>query len=219
MKIHLVQKRFDDHDPRPFLEEAVSEAADLVCFGELAGTGCLYETQAVDPLDAWLAKLKSYDIAVMLGLPLQSEDGLTNSYIYHDRGNTLVYNKINLFEPMNETSVYRPGSSPGLFDTKFGRLGVAICYDLRFPDLFVKLKENGAEMIFVPAAWPDVRIDQWRDLLVERARTLAIPVCGINSVGDDGRFKFGGCSMAVDRDGTILAQADELSETVLKIEI
>ena len=120
---------------------------------------------------------------------------------------------------MNETSVYSPGEIAAPFDTRFGRIGALICYDLRFPELFKKLASEGARIIFVPAAWPSVRISDWQELLVKRAIDNKIYIAGINAVGDDGRNIFGGSTMVVNPRGEIMAQADETSETFLEVEI
>ena len=139
--------------------------------------------------------------------------------MYYSGGHWQVYHKINLFEPMNEPKVYLPGDEPGVFDTVHGEVGAAICYDLRFPELFATLKERGAQVIFVPAAWPRVRIDDWRRLLIERAKENGLPVVGVNCVGDDGVNEFGGSSMAVDAAGNVLVQAEETGETHIEVEL
>ncbi len=71
----------------------------------------------------------------------------------------------------------------------------------------------------MPAAFPRVRISDWKDLLVQRAKENNIKIVGINAVGDDGRYEFGGTSIVVDSDGTILEQADETTETVIEVEL
>jgi len=139
--------------------------------------------------------------------------------MYYYDGQYQLYHKINLFGPMNEDKVYSPGTEPGIFDTKFGKFGVAICYDLRFPEIFENLKAAGAEIIFLPAAFPRVRIQDWKDLLVRRAKDNELKIVGINAVGDDGTYEFGGSSMVVDSDGTILEQADETTETILEVNL
>ncbi len=219
MKAHIVQKAINNSKLEPFLQRAQVAGAKLICFGELAGTGCLYESREVPSLDHWIELFSEYDLHVMVGLPLAQEGKLYNSYLYFHRGTVQVYQKINLFTPMNETNVFTPGTKPGIFKTDFGLIGVAICYDIRFNELFDNLKAGGAEMIFVPAAFPLVRIDAWKSLLSEHAVRLGLPVIGINTVGDDGMNEFGGNSMLVDSEGQIVALADDKTETVLELEL
>jgi len=219
MRALLVQKNIDDVDYERYLKQAESCGAGLVAFGELATTGCLYQPREVDSLDKMLATFARYNVRVLIGVPYADGDGLRDSCLYYEKGNYQVYNKINLFEPMNEPSVYLKGDRPGLFDTDFGRVGVAICYDLRFDNVFADLKSGGAGMFFVMAAWPRVRVDAWKQLLMQRAREHAVRVIGINSVGDDGTNIFGGTSLVVAADGSILAEADEITETVLEVEL
>ena len=219
MKTLLVQSDINNRDYRSLLEQAAAKSPDLVCLGELATSGCLYEGGEPADLNQITAHLATFDFATMIGLPLSGKNAMRNSYLYHHRGTTSIYNKINLFEPMNEHVVFTPGTTPGLFETDFGRIGVAICYDLRFPELFTELKRLGAEMIFVPAAFPRIRISDWRELLVSTAVDNNVWVMGINATGDDGKNEFGGTSMAVDPRGKIFVQADETHETILEINL
>ncbi|MEE8575688.1 MAG: nitrilase-related carbon-nitrogen hydrolase, partial [candidate division Zixibacteria bacterium] len=129
------------------------------------------------------------------------------------------YDKINLFEPMNEPQVYFPGDQPGIIDTQFGRFGVAICYDLRFPELFAQLAALNVQWIIVPAAFPKERISDWWCLLAERAREVGRHVIGVNAVGDDGVNLFGGTSMVCGPGGEIIVQADDSSEKIIDLEL
>ena len=219
MKVHLVQKDVNNRDLTSFLDRASRSGADVVCFGELATSGCLYQPREIEPLEHWLELFGQYDLHIMIGLPQHRGRSLVNSYVYYHAGDVQTYEKINLFPPMNEDRVYRPGTEPGVFDTDFGRIGVAICYDIRFVEVFDALKVSNVSRLVIPAAFPRVRIDDWRRLLVERAKQTGAPVFGINAVGDDGTYEFGGSSMVVAADGTVLEQADETSETVLEVEI
>ncbi|MEW6411857.1 MAG: nitrilase-related carbon-nitrogen hydrolase [Candidatus Zixiibacteriota bacterium] len=219
MKIRLIQKDIGNPDYRRFLDEAVGSHADIVCFPELTTSGCLYDGgQGVD-FEELARVLREYPFAVFIGFPRSHEGRLYNSYMYFHGGEYQIYDKINLFEPMNEASVYTPGSAPGLIQSVFGVLGVATCYDLRFPELFNRLAIRGAKMIFVPSAFPRVRVGDFKELIVQRAIENSIWVVGINAVGDDGVNEFGGSSMVADPDGQVLAQADETSETVLDVTI
>lgn len=219
MKLLLIQKDISDIAYLAHFDRAKSKNPDLVCLGELAVSGCLYDGGEGFSLQQIITSLADYGFAVMLGFPHRKEEGLFNSYIFCDDGQLDIYEKINLFEPMNETQAYVPGSQPKVFDSRFGRLGMAICYDLRFPELFEQLAKMGAETVFVPAAFPRVRIADWRELLVKRAVDNKINVIGINAVGSDDRYEFGGSSMVVSSSGEILAAADETSETILEVEL
>ena len=219
MQIQIIQKNINDTDYVRYLEAASKQPIDLVCFGELSTSGCFYKPRKVDSLETILMSLEKYHFGILLGFPYQTDQGLFNSCLYYKNGAYQIYNKIHLFELMNEHRLYQPGKQRGLFETDFGKIGVAICYDLRFSEIFSGLKESGATKVFVPAAFPRVRIDDWRQLLVERAKDNEICVVGINSVGNDGTHEFGGTSMVVDPQGRVLVQASEEHQEVLRIEL
>lgn len=222
MKLLIVQKNINESDYISILEDFKESGADIVVFGELAVSGCLYNGAGSNefPSQEELSKrLASYPFAVMLGFPRWENGRMYNSYMYTKNGQYQVYDKINLFEPMNETTHYQAGTTPTVFDTEFGRFGISICYDVRFPELYDSLKDDGAEYIFIPAAFPRVRIDAWRSLLVERAKQTGLTVVGINSVGDDGTNEFGGSSMVIGGNGKIIAQLDEINESIIEVEL
>ena len=219
MRARLIQKDINNPDFKGFLKDVSLKSTDIVCFGELATSGCLYTERSVPAFDELVESLSGIDYSIMIGFPKSGDNGLQNCYMYYHNGQYQLYHKINLFGPMNEDKVYTPGTEPGIFDTKFGKFGVAICYDLRFPKIFENLKSKGAEIIFLPAAFPRVRIHDWKDLLVRRAKDNKLKIVGINAVGDDGTYEFGGSSMVVDSDGTVLEQADETTETVIEVEL
>lgn len=219
MKLRFLQKDINNADWFGLLTKYDAPEVDLFCLGELATSGCLYQLRPFESLDNIIEKLAQFRSPLMLGLPRETESGRRNSFLYYENGRMQFYNKRNLFPPMNEDNVYMPGEKPGIFDTVAGRIGVAICYDLRFAEVFDDLKAGGAEMIFVPAAFPRVRVDDWRRLLAERAEQTGLPVIGINTVGDDGTNEFGGSTMMVQPNGEIVAQLDETSETYLDIEL
>ncbi|HOP06146.1 MAG TPA: nitrilase-related carbon-nitrogen hydrolase [candidate division Zixibacteria bacterium] len=215
----MVQKDIKDLDITGHLERAKGDNPDLVCFSELAATGCLYHRRPVTPLEKICETLSPFNFGVMLGLPVQEPGGFFNSYLFYERGKYRLYHKINLFPPFGEPQIYESGHRIGLFETATDRLGTAICYDLRFEDIFTRLAEAGARKIFVPAAFPIERIDDYRDLLIKRAVDFNVHIIGINAVGSDDKYQFGGNSMVVAPDGSILAEAGRGRPETLTVEI
>jgi omega-amidase len=218
MRLALVQKDVMDTDCGGWLER-VEQPVDLVCFAELATTGALYEKGAV-PDAMKVANLLARDgFGVVVGMPLEADGGLYNACVLVDGAGRYWYRKIHLFEPFNEPGVYRAGAGPGICDTRWGRLGLAICYDIRFEEIFGTMADRGVETVFVPSAFPRVRVGDFARLLVEYAGRLGMNMVGINAVGDDGRHEFGGRSMIVKAGGEVVAEGDETSEVIVYGEV
>lgn len=99
--------------------------------------------------------------------------------LFNDRGQRVArYDKIHLFdvrldsgEEYNESAAIEPGDTPVVADTPFGRLGLAVCYDLRFPELFRRLLDQGAELFAVPSAFT-VRTGRAHWEVLVRARAV-----------------------------------------------
>ena len=219
MRTIVVQKDINRTDLVPFLNAAREREADLVCFGELATSGCLTKADEVPPLPDLLTLLQGYPFRILTGIPLATPAGLYNTCLYCHGSDYRLYHKINLFPPFDEPDIFLPGREVGIWDTDMGLIGVAICYDIRFDDIFRKMKSLGVEMIVIPAAFPRVRIAGWRDLLRKRAKEAEVPVIGINAVGYDGRNEFGGCSAVVSSSGDVIVEADQISETLLEVDL
>ena len=128
------------------------------------------------------------------------------------------YDKIHLFdvdlptgESWRESAAYAPGSHVVLAETPAGRLGLSICYDLRFPDLYRTLSNAGAAILAVPAAFtvPTGRA-HWHVLLRARAIEAGCYVAAAGQVGrhEDGRETFGH-SLVVDPWGEVLLDMGE----------
>ncbi len=99
--------------------------------------------------------------------------------LFNDRGERVArYDKIHLFdvrldsgEEYNESAAVEPGETVVVADTPFGRLGLAVCYDLRFPELFRRMLDQGAELFAVPSAFT-VRTGRAHWELLVRARAV-----------------------------------------------
>ncbi len=120
------------------------------------------------------------------------------------------YRKIHLFTPGGEHLHYHSGRTPLIASTSVGRLGIVICYDLRFPELLRTLCERGAEVLIIPSQWPRARLDHWRTLLRARAIENQVFVIGCNRTGTEVRgdvtLEYGGGSAIIDPWGEVLCE-------------
>ena len=152
------------------------------------------------------------------------------SLLYDDKGQQVArYDKIHLFdvalpdadERYNESETIKPGSRTVVVDTPFGAVGMAVCYDLRFPELFRELVDKGAEIIVVPAAFTDLTGKAHWDILV-RARAIEnlsyVIAAAQGGYHVNGRTTYGH-SMIVDPWGAVVDEAGDHKPGVVTGEI
>jgi predicted amidohydrolase len=135
------------------------------------------------------------------------EDRFHNSnFLLNPKGEILgSYQKIHLFTYQSqEAKILTPGVSIAVIPTELGNFGLATCYDLRFPELFRKMVDLGAEFFLISSAWPYPRLEHW--LLLNRTRALENLSCLISSncVGINRGTTFVGHSLVVDPAGQII---------------
>ena len=137
---------------------------------------------------------------------------LENRAVVADCGQVLgVFRKIHTFSPHGEQRTMRGGEEALVLDTRCGRIGVLVCYDLRFPELVRWYFDQGAELLVVPAQWPEARAQHWRTLTRARAIENQCFVVGCNRTGTDVSLKTGepltfpGDSQIIDPMGEVLA--------------
>ncbi|WP_313535091.1 carbon-nitrogen hydrolase family protein [Sphingomonas sp.] len=161
-------------------------------------------------------------IWVHLGsLAVLREDGkLANrAFVIDETGAVRArYDKMHLFdvdlptgESWRESNSYTAGAGPVVVDTLLGKLGLAICYDLRFPDLFRTMSDAGATILAVPAAFTrPTGAAHWHVLLRARAIEAAAFVIAAAQTGEheDGRATYGH-SLAIDPWGEVLLDMGE----------
>ncbi len=198
MKIALLQLSVSD-DPaenlphtRAMLEEAAGAGAGFVLTPEV--TNCLSsdrahqravlrheeEDETLAALREDAARLKLWLLIGSLALKTNDEDGrfANRSFLIGPDGAIRArYDKINMFdvdvsetEKYRESAGYRPGTRAVIAPTPFGTLGLSICYDVRFPQLYRRLSQAGAQILTVPAAFNDTTGKaHWQSLLRARA--------------------------------------------------
>jgi predicted amidohydrolase len=112
---------------------------------------------------------------------------------------------------MEEDRYLKAGRESVVWDTSFGPVAMAICYDLRFPEMIRKLARRGAKLLLIPAEWPDPRLRHWQVLTEARAIENGFYVIGANRVGAEDGLNFPGHGRIIDPWGEVLAEggADE----------
>ncbi len=126
--------------------------------------------------------------------PVKTSRGIVNTLPVYNAEGVLVHTteKAHLFKNMGENRVFEPGTPSGVFAINGVISGASVCYDLRFPELFRNHTLNGARIIFLPAQWPEERIDLFRSYLMARAGEAQVFVVGCNLGGDHLGVKFRG---------------------------
>ncbi len=133
-----------------------------------------------------------------------------------DRGENLGhYDKAHLFRPFQEQEDIAPGDRIVVVEYRGFRFGLAICYDLRFPEMFRNLRLQGAEVFLVSAQWPKARAENLEILARARAIENACYLVLSNRTGpaSDGT-EFGGEAVVVGPDGAVLARNGRPGEMV-----
>ena len=164
------------------------------------------------------------EIYVICGMYESNTDDLKRAYnttVFIDRTGNLIhsYRKTNLYDAFSyqESDTIIPGENPyKVVETEFGKIGLMVCYELRFPEIARQFALQEADILFVPAGWiaGPMKEDHWQTLIRARAIENTMFVIGANLVGDI----FTGRSVMVDPMGVILASGGE-EESLIMAEI
>ena len=144
-------------------------------------------------------------------------DGLVynTSYVLDRSGKVIAsYDKAHLFSPSGEDKDFAAGSNACVFELEGLRCALAVCYDIRFGAFIERLALEGADILFLPAAWPLARLTHWQTLLRARAIEQQFFVVAANGAGGQTEQPLAGHSAIIDPWGTILASAGEAEEII-----
>lgn len=192
------------------------EQQSLFMLPELFLTG--YDPQTINTLAEVLGEGKSthflLDLAknkeswIFASLPERHEDSIFNTAVLVSPDGVIThsYRKVHLFRPLNEHIIFQPGNEVVVGDLPWGRTGLAICYDLRFAELFLRFRSAKTALILLCAEWPLTRADHWVNLVRARAIENQCFFASVNRVGTDPTGTYGGHSLVVDPKGQVLAQ-------------
>jgi len=217
---------------------AATAGAELITFAELAfdpfypqrpstgRNGDLAEAIPGPTTDAFCALAKDLGIVIVPNLyELDGEDTFDTSPVIDADGRILGATRmihIPDYEGFHEKTYYTPGDR-GLpvFSTRFGRIGVAICYDRHYPESFRALALAGAELVLVPQAGA---VGEWPEGLFEAEMRVSAFQNGIfvalcNRVGPEETLTFAGESFVCDPGGNVIARAGEGADEILHCDI
>lgn len=233
MQTAAVQFRFDEDEAfdervhRLLTLVAAAADADLVVLPELWPNGAFAYDQwdaTAQPLDGDLTQrlseaARSASVVLHAGsfIERRPDGSLTNTAVVFERDGSLsaVYRKIHLFGfSEGEPKYLVAGQDVVVADTSVGRLGLATCYDLRFPEMFRRLADDQADLFVIPAGWPARRIEHWTVLARARAIENQLPVVAVGTAGTHGGVEMGGSSLILDALGVPLAEAGRTEETI-----
>lgn len=220
------------------IADAVEKGARLVSlpenFAYFAGDGVNTQDYDAAAIRLQVAKLaRQYQVYLQAGSIAVPATGSSkfyaSSFIYNPQGQEIArYNKIHLFDAMIddsqqsycESARYAQGDKIACAAVDGYRVGMGICYDLRFPELFQQLRQQGADIITLPSAFTYVTGKKhWETLLRARAIETQCYVVAANQGGQHSHTQHTwGHSMIIDPDGTILAEAQQ-GEAVLLADV
>jgi N-carbamoylputrescine amidase len=240
MRIALIQQRATRDKPANLqrglkaAEEAAGQGAQLICFPELAfepfypqekAAGRVADLAEAIPgptTDAFGAIAQKYETCFVLNLFEREGDRTydTSPVIGSDGkllGKTRMVH-VTDYACFHEKGYYALGNCGApVYDTGFGKIGVAICYDRHYPEYMRALALAGAQVVVVPQAGA---IDEWPDGLYEAEMRVAAFQNGYftalcNRVGKEPKLEFGGESFVCDPDGRVIARAGKSREETL----
>lgn len=207
------------------LEEAAKQGSELLVLPELWNSG--YDLEHLSlfaaPLgeNTGIQKLQklaaAFGVYIVAGSVATRKNGnYYNTSVTIDKQGNIIgeYDKIHLFPlGLQEDKYFTAGDHFCLVDTPWGKLGVILCYDVRFPALCRNLVLRGATILVVPAEFAQARITHWQILNRARAIENQCFVLAANVTGEIGS-PYSGSSMIISPWGEIIAQGDEKEQIV-----
>jgi len=215
MKISMVQCELYPGDPEKnyaLIEDKIKEATedepDVIILPEMWNTTFFPEhvkelaDQDGERTQNLLSRLaKELQVNIVGGsVARKSDDLLYNTSYSYNRAGELVgdYDKVHLFSPSGEDDIFENGDQLTTFKFDGVKCGVITCYDVRFPEWVRKNALEDIQILFVPAAWPEVRTNHWVTLNRARAIENQFFVVHTNVLGENPSGKMGGHSAIID---------------------
>jgi omega-amidase len=232
MKLGLVQFSPEWENPRKSIlkiEELLNNSDkdfDLLIFPELTLTGfTMHCERFAEEIDGAGTQLFMHISSVLgtnifAGIIEQDVNRFYNSLVHFDNNGLIKarYRKIHPFSLGDEDKHYSESDELTVTEINHVDIGLSICYDLRFPELYRLYTKANCQMLVNIANWPTSRIDHWKTLLKARAIENQCFVVGVNRVGDDPYAKYNGCSAVFNPMGENIVMVEN-EETIISCEI
>jgi predicted amidohydrolase len=228
MKIALVQysPAWEDKEAnKNKIQSLIKDIAgvELLVFPEMSLTGFtmkskeMSETIQGDSFRYFSSIAKEKNTNIFAGIIERRKNRIYNTLIHIKPDGNLVklYRKIHPFSYSGENKNYNAGTKPAYTKIKNWKIGLTICYDLRFPELFRKYGKKRTHFIVNIANWPDTRIEHWRALLKARAIENQCYVAGVNRVGKDPKLNYVGFSSVFDPMGKEIVAAENEEKVIV----
>jgi predicted amidohydrolase len=165
------------------------------------------------------AELGTY---LLMGSMVEREDQdlFNTSLLLDPQGRIMArYRKIHLFGYRSEEGrLLKRGTEMIVVNTPWGKAGLSTCYDLRFPEFYRKMVDEGTEFFLIVSAWPKMRQEAWSLFNRVRAHENLAYLFSCNCAGVDRGFQYAGHSMFVDPLGKVLAEGGE-GECIVSMDV
>ncbi len=219
LELNLVQWRVIPGDPdgnlgkaEELLALARPKPGGIILLPEMFPSGFYYENLAgmarrSGEILGWMSEKARFFESCLAGtLPTLRAGAIANTMVLFDEKGKMrgTYDKIHLFSLAGEEKAFVPGNRVVIVTWKDISIGLAVCFDLRFPEMARRLLDEGTELMIVSAQWPLERLDHFRDLVRVRAIENQFFVAACNSCGEDDRgLVLGGGSMVAGPSGKV----------------
>lgn len=191
------------------LKELQAKYIDLLLLPEMSFTGFSMNTEITKENEETTIKMMKqfavrYDTSIGFGWVKDCGEKAENHYTIVDKIGVVIsdYVKIHPFSYSGEDKKFQGGTNIVNYKIEETEFSTFICYDLRFPEIF-QIASKKADVIIVPANWPQKRSEHWKTLLRARAIENQVYILAINCVGDIGGLYYSGDSCVINPNGEI----------------
>jgi len=231
MRVTSIQMAMTDRPKEENIEHALrmidrAPPSDLILLPEIWPCGFFSfdrytsDSESIDgpTVRAFKDKARDRNCHIFMGSMVENHSGqLFNTSVFLNPAGDIAarYRKIHLFGyQSDEPAILTPGREVVVADTPWGISGFSTCYDLRFPELFRRMVNQGAKFFLVASAWPQTRLEAWKLFNQCRALENLAFLISCNCAGANQGKTYAGHSMVVDPLGRVVAEGGDEEEWI-----